>query len=103
MTIDYTEGIQERYGSEARHEEACLHAPGFDPFLLEAMPSEGVERDDGCGDPNRWIQPGKVVLVLSSGKNAFLCSRVVERIAFDSITLVGTKDDRPLTKTPCYG
>lgn len=80
MPIDHTEAIQERYGSAAREQEACLCTPvGFNPSLLEAIPAEVVERDYGCGDPTRWVRPGDVVLDLGSGsgKNAFICSQVV--------------------------
>lgn len=80
MPIDHTKAIQERYGSAARAQEACLCTPvGFNPALLEAIPAEVVERDYGCGDPTRWVRPGDVVLDLGSGsgKNAFICSQVV--------------------------
>lgn len=78
--MDHTAAIQERYGSAARKQEACLCTPvGFNPALLEAIPAEVVERDYGCGDPTRWVRPGDVVLDLGSGsgKNAFICSQVV--------------------------
>ncbi|MFM8524706.1 MAG: methyltransferase domain-containing protein [Cyanobacteriota bacterium] len=80
MSIDHTAAVQARYGSAAREQEACLCTPvGFNPALLEAIPAEVVERDYGCGDPTRWVQPGDVVLDLGSGsgKNAFICSQVV--------------------------
>ncbi|RMG57388.1 MAG: methyltransferase domain-containing protein, partial [Gammaproteobacteria bacterium] len=38
-----------------------------DPDLLEILPDEIRERDYGCGDPSRHVQPGDTVLDLGCG------------------------------------
>ena len=78
--LDQTQAVDERYGAAALEQEACLCTPvGFDPALLEVIPSAIVERDYGCGDPTRWVRSGDRVLDLGSGsgKNAFICSQIV--------------------------
>jgi arsenite methyltransferase len=77
---DLTQAVQDRYGAAARQREACLCAAvAFDASLLAVIPVEVVDRDDGCGDPTRWVRPGDVVVDLGSGsgKNAFLCAQLV--------------------------
>ena len=78
--INHKESIQERYGSAALEKESCLCTPvSFNSKFLEAIPSEVIERDYGCGDPTRWVKENDVVLDLGSGsgKNAFICSQIV--------------------------
>ena len=78
--LDQTQAVQDRYGAAAQVQEACLCTPvPFDPALLKVIPAEVIERDYGCGDPTRWVQPGDTVLDLGSGsgKNAFICAQVV--------------------------
>ena len=38
-----------------------------------------IEKDYGCGDPSKWLQPGETVLDLGSGtgKICFIASQVV--------------------------
>ena len=78
--LDQTQAVDARYGAAALEQEACLCTPvAFNPKWLEVIPPEVVERDYGCGDPTRWVQPGDTVLDLGSGsgKNAFICAQVV--------------------------
>ena len=46
--LDQTQAVDARYGAAALEQEACLCTPvGFDPALLEVIPSAIVERDYG--------------------------------------------------------
>ena len=52
----------------AKQREATLCCPvDYNPAYLEAIPTEVIERDYGCGDPSRYIREGEVVLDLGSG------------------------------------
>ncbi len=69
-----------RYGAAAQAQEAELCCPiDYDPRYLEAIPAEVLERDYGCGDPSRHLNPGETVLDLGSGtgKICFIASQVV--------------------------
>ncbi|HET9480438.1 MAG TPA: methyltransferase domain-containing protein [Candidatus Polarisedimenticolia bacterium] len=72
--------VHERYTEGARRREAALCCPvDYDPRYLEAIPSEVIERDYGCGDPSRFAREGDTVLDLGSGsgKICFIASQVV--------------------------
>ncbi len=72
--------VRLRYAAAARLPEAALCCPvDYDRRYLEAIPAEVIEKDYGCGDPSRWLQPGETVLDLGSGtgKIAFIASQVV--------------------------
>jgi SAM-dependent methyltransferase len=72
--------VRERYAAAAHAAEAALCCPvDYDPKYLKVIPAEVIERDYGCGDPSRWVQPGETVLDLGSGtgKICFIASQVV--------------------------
>ena len=72
--------VRERYSAAAHRSEAALCCPvEYDPKYLHAIPAEVIERDYGCGDPSRWLQPGETVLDLGSGtgKICFIAAQVV--------------------------
>jgi len=72
--------VMSRYAAAARERESALCCPvDYDRSLLEALPSEVIERDYGCGDPSRHLREGETVLDLGSGtgKIAFIASQVV--------------------------
>lgn len=71
---------RERYAAAAIASEAALCCPvEYDARYLEAIPSEVIEKDYGCGDPSRHLLPGETVLDLGSGtgKICFIASQVV--------------------------
>src|SRR5436309_2599326 len=72
--------VKERYAAGARAREASLCCPvDYNPKYLDAIPAEVIERDYGCGDPTRYLQPGETVLDLGSGtgKICFIAAQVV--------------------------
>jgi ubiquinone/menaquinone biosynthesis C-methylase UbiE len=72
--------VESRYADAAKAPEAALCCPvDYDPKWLEAIPEEVIEKDYGCGDPSKWLQPGETVLDLGSGtgKICFIASQVV--------------------------
>lgn len=72
--------VQQRYAAAARAPEAALCCPvDYDRRYLEVIPAEVIEKDYGCGDPSRYLQPGETVLDLGSGtgKICFIAAQVV--------------------------
>ena len=72
--------VKERYASAAGKPEAALCCPvDYDPQYLQAIPSEVIEKDYGCGDPSKHLKPGEIVLDLGSGtgKICFIAAQVV--------------------------
>lgn len=72
--------VSERYaeGAKARQEALCCPVD-YDTSLLTMLPPEIIERDYGCGDPSRYVQPGDVVLDLGSGggKICYMAAQLV--------------------------
>lgn len=74
--------VVNRYADAAYKREAELCCPvEYNGKYLEKIPVEVIEKDYGCGDPSRWIQPGETVLDLGSGtgKICFIASQIVGR------------------------
>ena len=60
--------VLDRYSKGARAVEASLCCPvSYDPELIALLPQEILDKDYGCGDPSRYVQPGDTVLDLGSG------------------------------------
>jgi ubiquinone/menaquinone biosynthesis C-methylase UbiE len=71
---------RDRYAAAAKAPEAALCCPvDYDPKYLEKIPEEVIEKDYGCGDPSKYLNPGETVLDLGSGtgKICFIASQVV--------------------------
>ena len=65
---DPRDPVSARYSSAARRRDPALCCPvDYDQRFLEAIPSEILERDYGCGDPSRHVRAGDTVLDLGSG------------------------------------
>lgn len=72
--------VRERYAKGAvAVEPALCCAVDYDPRYLDAIPSEVIERDYGCGDPSKYLLPGETVLDLGSGtgKICFIAAQIV--------------------------
>ena len=79
-SLNVEEAVRERYSAAANAAEASLCCPvDYDRQYLEVIPDEIIERDYGCGDPSKHLQPGDVVLDLGSGggKICYIASQVV--------------------------
>ena len=80
LTLNVEAAVRDRYSQAAHEEEVCLCCPvDYNPAYLEVIPQEVIERDYGCGDPSKYVQPGDVVLDLGSGggKICFIAAQVV--------------------------
>ncbi len=74
------QNVEKRYADAAHQPEAALCCPvEYDRKYLEVIPQEVIDKDYGCGDPSKWVQPGETVLDLGSGtgKICFIASQVV--------------------------
>ena len=72
--------VQQRYAEGAHKQVSALCCPTeYEPKYLKAIPEEVLERDYGCGDPSRYLEPGETVLDLGSGtgKICFIAAQVV--------------------------
>ena len=72
--------VKTRYAAAAKATEAALCCPvEYNRDLLKIIPPEVIEKDYGCGDPSRYVQPGETVLDLGSGtgKICFIAAQVV--------------------------
>ena len=72
--------VKARYSAAAKVHEPQLCTPvDYNPQYLEVLPEEIIQRDYGCGDPSRYLNPGETVLDLGSGggKICYIASQVV--------------------------
>ncbi|HKK50980.1 MAG TPA: methyltransferase domain-containing protein, partial [Myxococcota bacterium] len=78
--MDAEGATRRRYSAAAQAREASLCCPvEYDASLLAAIPDEVIERDYGCGDPSRHVQPGDTVLDLGSGGGK-ICFMAAQRV-----------------------
>jgi len=62
--LDVEQAVRERYARASRQVEAELCCPTeYDPRYLEKLPQEILEKDYGCGDPSRHLNPGGLLLL----------------------------------------
>ncbi|MCI0363520.1 MAG: methyltransferase domain-containing protein, partial [Phycisphaerales bacterium] len=73
--------VRTRYSAAAHAPEAALCCPisAYDPDLLAMLPPEIVEKDYGCGNPSKYVNPGETVIDLGSGagKICYMLSKTV--------------------------
>jgi arsenite methyltransferase len=72
--------VKQRYASAATTPEAALCCPvEYNSDYLKVIPAEVIEKDYGCGDPSRYLNPGETVLDLGSGagKICFIAAQAV--------------------------
>jgi ubiquinone/menaquinone biosynthesis C-methylase UbiE len=78
--LNVEQAVRERYSAASQQVEPALCCPvQYDGRYLAVLPPEILERDYGCGDPSRYVQPGETVLDLGSGggKICFITSQIV--------------------------
>ncbi|MGK0498492.1 MAG: SAM-dependent methyltransferase [Oceanicoccus sp.] len=74
------QNVIERYAEGANERQEALCCPvDYDSSLLAILPQEIIEKDYGCGDPSRYVQPGDVVVDLGSGggKICYMAAQLV--------------------------
>lgn len=77
--LNVDSAVRDRYSQAAQQAEAQLCCPvDYDARYLEIIPDEIIERDYGCGDPSKYVEPGDTVLDLGSGggKICYIASQV---------------------------
>ena len=80
VTLNVSAAVRDRYSEASQTQvEALCCSVSYEPRFLDAIPREVIERDYGCGDPSKYVQPGDVVLDLGSGggKICFIAAQVV--------------------------
>ncbi|MBM0742900.1 methyltransferase domain-containing protein [Phormidium sp. CLA17] len=81
IAYNIEQAVRERYEAGAQQPEALLCCPtdGYDSRYLEILPQEIIEKDYGCGDPTRYVNPGETVVDLGSGagKNCYILAQRV--------------------------
>jgi ubiquinone/menaquinone biosynthesis C-methylase UbiE len=79
-TLQVESAVRSRYSEAAAKKVEALCCPTeYDRQYLKVIPPEVIERDYGCGDPSKYLQPGETVLDLGSGtgKICFIAAQVV--------------------------
>ncbi len=78
--LNVDEAVRDRYSQAAQEKEQQLCCPvDYDRQFLEIIPQEIIDRDYGCGDPSKYVNPGETVLDLGSGggKICYIAAQVV--------------------------
>jgi len=78
MTVEASVLARYSEGAAARQEALCCPVD-YDRELLAILPQEIIDKDYGCGDPSRYVQPGDTVLDLGSGsgKICYMAAQLV--------------------------
>ncbi len=81
QNMSVEKAVRERYERSALQTEAalCCATEEYDKKYLDVIPKEIIERDYGCGDPSKYVNPNETVLDLGSGtgKICFIISQMV--------------------------
>jgi len=78
--LNVEHAVRQRYSAASQQVQPALCCPvQYDSRYLTVLPAEILERDYGCGDPSRFVQPGETVLDLGSGggKICYIASQIV--------------------------
>src|SRR5437773_7037443 len=78
--INSESAVRQRYAATVPEPVAELYcAVDYERQHLKIIPDEVIQKDYGCGDPSRYLQPGETVLDLGSGtgKICFIAAQVV--------------------------
>jgi SAM-dependent methyltransferase len=95
VALDKEAAVRERYAKAAHATEPRICCPSrYDPKYLEVIPKEIIEKDYGCGDPTRYVQPGDAVLDLGSGAGK-ICY-IAAQIAGPSGRVIGVDFNRAM-------
>lgn len=77
------QAVLERYQAGAKAAEASLCCPTeYEGQYLEILPDEILEKDYGCGDPSRYVNPGETVVDLGSGAGK-ICYILSQKVGAD--------------------
>lgn len=78
---DMQAAVLDRYKQGARQVQPALCCPtiAYDKQYLDILPKEILEKDYGCGDPSKYVNPGDTVVDLGSGagKICYILSQIV--------------------------
>jgi SAM-dependent methyltransferase len=80
LPLNCEDTVKQRYAAASVAREPSLCSPvEYNGEYLDIIPAEVIEKDYGCGDPTRYLQPGENVLDLGSGagKICFIASQMV--------------------------
>ena len=80
IPLQVESAVRSRYSEAAGKKVEALCCPiEYDRQYLKVIPQEVIDRDYGCGDPSKYLQPGETVLDLGSGtgKICFIAAQVV--------------------------
>lgn len=72
--------VLSRYSEAAQEKVSDLCCPiDYDTDLLKILPQEILDKDYGCGDPSRYVNPGDIVLDLGcgGGKICYMAAQIV--------------------------
>ncbi|MDA0577022.1 MAG: methyltransferase domain-containing protein [Verrucomicrobia bacterium] len=80
-TYDVEREVLQRYrsGAEAVEPALCCPTTHYEADYLKVLPAEIIEKDYGCGNPERHVQAGETVVDLGSGagKIAYILAQKV--------------------------
>ncbi|CAD5957268.1 methyltransferase domain-containing protein [Planktothrix agardhii] len=81
MNYNIEETVIERYkaGAQTVQPSLCCPVEYQENQYLEIIPQEIIDKDYGCGDPTRYVNPGETVVDLGSGagKNCYMIAQKI--------------------------
>jgi arsenite methyltransferase len=87
QSTNLEQAVLERYQAGAKAAEASLCCPTeYEGQYLEILPDEIIEKDYGCGDPSRWVNPGEAVVDLGSGAGK-ICYVLAQKVGAEGCVI----------------